>query len=107
MSTVNFKIKPSTFCAVAVAILARAQVMALPRGRPGSWEEVCHRVAGPGGKMVVLLEEVRQDPLFKRRIGHRAVGVVYDPKAEKYGNYVPSVVAERWVVLWSRGAIAS
>jgi erythromycin esterase-like protein len=25
-------------------------------------------------------------------IGHRAIGVVYNPEYEKYGNYVPSIL---------------
>ena len=27
---------------------------------------------------------------------HRAIGVVYNPDHERYGNYVPSVMAERY-----------
>ncbi|RYY89962.1 MAG: erythromycin esterase family protein, partial [Chitinophagaceae bacterium] len=29
-------------------------------------------------------------------IHHRAIGVVYDPDRERYGNYVPSVMASRY-----------
>ena len=28
--------------------------------------------------------------------GHRAIGVVYDPALERYGNYVPSVLPRRY-----------
>nr|AGC09645.1 putative erythromycin esterase [uncultured bacterium] len=31
--------------------------------------------------------------------GHRAIGVVYDPRSEKYGNYVPSVLPDRYDAL--------
>ncbi|WP_307411890.1 erythromycin esterase family protein [Paenibacillus sp. W2I17] len=29
-------------------------------------------------------------------IGHRAIGVVYNPDHERYGNYVPSNMADRY-----------
>jgi erythromycin esterase len=31
--------------------------------------------------------------------GHRAIGVVYNPKYEKYGNYVPTVLSLRYDAL--------
>lgn len=31
-----------------------------------------------------------------KKIGHRAIGVVYDPHYEHYGNYVPSNMPERY-----------
>ncbi|MGP3977725.1 erythromycin esterase family protein [Streptomyces sp. 8N114] len=34
-----------------------------------------------------------------RRLEHRAVGVVYDPRRERWGNYVPSVLGERYDAL--------
>jgi erythromycin esterase-like protein len=30
------------------------------------------------------------------QIGHRAIGVIYNPEYEKYGNYVPSVMPNRY-----------
>ena len=29
-------------------------------------------------------------------IGHRAIGVVYDPRREAWGNYVPTIVPRRY-----------
>lgn len=29
-------------------------------------------------------------------IGHRAIGVVYRPEYEQYGNYVPSIIPDRY-----------
>ena len=29
-------------------------------------------------------------------IGHRAIGVVYDPRNEAWGNYVPTIVPQRY-----------
>jgi erythromycin esterase-like protein len=34
--------------------------------------------------------------LLHKVIGHRAIGVVYDPKLERFGNYVPSSMADRY-----------
>ncbi len=31
-----------------------------------------------------------------RRRGHRAIGVVYRPQYESYGNYVPTVLPHRY-----------
>ncbi len=31
-----------------------------------------------------------------RRRDHRAIGVVYDPRRERWGNYVPTVLGERY-----------
>jgi erythromycin esterase-like protein len=33
---------------------------------------------------------------FHSTIGHRAIGVVYDPEIEQYGNYVPSRLSKRY-----------
>jgi erythromycin esterase-like protein len=33
---------------------------------------------------------------MENHIGHRAVGVVYNPKYEQYGNYVPTVLPLRY-----------
>jgi erythromycin esterase-like protein len=33
---------------------------------------------------------------YDESIRHRAIGVVYNPYREKYGNYVPSVMANRY-----------
>jgi erythromycin esterase-like protein len=72
---------------------APMEEMLLPPGRPGTWEDICHR-AGKGQNML-LLPEVLQDPIFEKRVGHRAVGVVYNPHRD-VGNYVPSVMKNRY-----------
>jgi erythromycin esterase-like protein len=35
-------------------------------------------------------------PGLQEPIGHRAIGVVYDPDAERWGNYVPTIMARRY-----------
>lgn len=65
-------------------------IMALPKAKPGSWEHLLHE-AGAFNKLL-LTEDIRG---FKVPIGHRAVGVVYDPDYE-VGNYVSSIIPARY-----------
>src|SRR5207248_6305974 len=64
--------------------------MAVPPGRPGSWEEVLHR-AGAEDRLL-LLDEARGSEEFLETRGHRAIGVVYHSAYERHGNYVPTVL---------------
>jgi erythromycin esterase-like protein len=36
------------------------------------------------------------EEIFSQHIGHRAIGVVYHPQRERYGNYVPSLLPQRY-----------
>ena len=33
---------------------------------------------------------------LNQSVGHRAIGVVYDPAHERWGNYVPTIVPRRY-----------
>ena len=66
--------------------------MPVPPGRPDSWEDVLHRVE-PADKLMVF--DAAGDELTERR-GHRAIGVVYHPEYESFGNYVPTVLPRRY-----------
>jgi len=68
--------------------------MPVPAGRPGSWEDVLHR-AGTDDRLL-LLDEARANEDFREERGHRAIGVVYHPDYERYGNYVPTVLPLRY-----------
>src|SRR5262249_38179937 len=68
--------------------------MVVPPGRPGSWEDIFYR-AGPEDRLLVL-DEARTDEGFLEERGHRAIGVVYHPEYEQYGNYVPTVLPLRY-----------
>jgi erythromycin esterase-like protein len=67
--------------------------MNVPEARPGSWEAMLHSL-GASDKLI-LSRELRAANLLGSPIGHRAIGVVYNPASES-GNYVPSVIAERY-----------
>ncbi len=66
--------------------------MTVPPGRPGSWEDVLHR-ASPFDKLL-LFEDSGQ--ALQQPRGQRAIGVVYHPEYEHYGNYVPTVLPRRY-----------
>jgi erythromycin esterase-like protein len=68
--------------------------MAVPPARPGSWEDVLHQ-AGAEDRLVVLDQLRTHDHCLEQR-GHRAIGVVYHPTYEGYGNYVPTVLPLRY-----------
>lgn len=70
--------------------------MRVPAGRPGSFEDAMHD-AGVGDAL--LLFDGSDDggvSGFDEPIDHRAIGVVYDPEREKWGNYVPTIVPRRY-----------
>ncbi len=69
------------------------QSMRVPPAERGSWEELLHRT-GAYNK-ILLSSELKQEPDLMRRIGNRAIGVVYDPGNES-GNYVPSIIPNRY-----------
>jgi erythromycin esterase-like protein len=71
--------------------------MRVPPGRSGSWEDVLHR-ATPPDKLLIFDARNRERGLLEER-GHRAIGVVYRPDYEGYGNYVPTVLPYRYDAL--------
>lgn len=69
--------------------------MRLPPARDGSLEDVLHRLDF-GDVLLDFTAEESAVPALNEPIGHRAVGVVYDPDREHRGNYVPTVVPRRY-----------
>jgi erythromycin esterase len=63
--------------------------MKTPPAILGSWEQLLHE-AGPYNKLLFSKDLHDHKP-----IGHRAIGVVYNPDRES-GNYVPSIISERY-----------
>jgi erythromycin esterase-like protein len=70
------------------------QVMNIPPAQAGSWEDLLHKT-GPHNRLL-LSKELQGLNFLKNRIGHRAIGVVYHPHREQYGNYVPSILPNRY-----------
>jgi erythromycin esterase-like protein len=73
---------------------APMEVMPVPPARAESWEDIMHR-AGPEDKLLILDALEQAGPFLEER-GHRAIGVVYHPERERYGNYVPTVLPKRY-----------
>ena len=42
------------------------------------------------------MDDFKEVEELDEKIGHRAIGVVYRPQFEGYGNYVPSVITKRY-----------
>jgi erythromycin esterase-like protein len=72
---------------------ASIQTMKVPNAQKGSWEYMLHQ-SGATNK-ILLSSELRQNENLMNSIGHRAIGVQYDPTSE-LGNYVPSIIPNRY-----------
>ena len=70
-----------------------AEEMTVPPATPNTWEDLLHR-SGAFNKFLLFHSE--NFALFDRWVGHRAIGVVYNPEFEAYGNYVPSKISQRY-----------
>lgn len=73
---------------------AEMEKMRLPKAIDGSVEKFLHEL-GAENKLLIFNEDSPLKEIFKNKIGHRAVGVVYDPHHER-GNYVPSRLSDRY-----------
>ncbi|SDF08490.1 Erythromycin esterase homolog [Blastococcus aurantiacus] len=68
--------------------------MSVPPARAGSLEALLHDAVGEDSLFVFPRTE--QPGWLDRRLDHRAIGVVYRPERERWGNYVPTVLGERY-----------
>jgi erythromycin esterase len=69
-------------------------VLPVPPARPGSLEAVLDETA-PARALFVFPERERFG-LLRDSLDHRAIGVVYDPRRERAGNYEPTRLGERY-----------
>lgn len=68
--------------------------MHVPKGRQGSWEYLMHQTGK--GDQLIFMDDLKVKDLFMEPIPHRAIGVVYHPQYEHMGNYVPSIMPDRY-----------
>src|SRR5690606_12493269 len=68
--------------------------MEVPEAIKGSVENKLHEIDGQN-KLLIFKDNYELQEAFSKKIGHRAIGVVYHPERER-GNYVPSVLSERY-----------
>ncbi|MCL6568159.1 MAG: erythromycin esterase family protein [Meiothermus silvanus] len=73
---------------------APMQTMPVPPARAGSLEDVLHAAAPP--RALAVFDGSTYRPLLTDELGHRAIGVVYHPDWESWGNYVPTVLGKRY-----------
>ncbi len=67
----------------------------VPEATEGSWEHLYH-IASNGQNKLLLFDKIRNENKLTNYIGHRAIGVVYNPEHERFGNYVPTILPKRY-----------
>jgi erythromycin esterase len=73
---------------------APMQTMVVPSAREGSIEYTLHRESRQNRYLLFNTEDIQRQ--YETSVHHRAIGVVYDPDRERYGNYVPTVMSSRY-----------
>jgi erythromycin esterase len=78
---------------------AAAERMEVPAARKGSVEDLLHGSVSHGSALLVFPDALPDWAAHER--SHRAIGVVYRPEAERWGNYVATVLGRRYdAFLW-------
>jgi len=71
------------------------RLIKVPEAVEGSWEKLLHE-SGKGKNALLLFSALKKKEMMSTYFGHRAIGVVYRPEQEQYGNYVPSMLPYRY-----------
>ncbi|MGC9669492.1 erythromycin esterase family protein [Planosporangium sp. 12N6] len=81
---------------------APMEIMTVPPARPGSLEDALHTDAPAKAHLVFPRTPGGGRPrLLTDWLDHRAIGVVYRPERESWGNYVPTKLGDRYdAFLW-------
>jgi erythromycin esterase-like protein len=76
------------------------QRMTVPPPPAGTHEDILHRALGEPALLIFPDDadatDLRQSPWLGGRRGHRAIGVVYDPRRDARGNWVPTRMGARY-----------
>ncbi len=95
---------------------ARMEIMNVPQAREGSWDYILHNLSEElsskkRDRTIVfdrnsyinnLLKKTNNNLIYDENYenrGQRAIGVVYNPQYERYGNYVPTILSLRYDAL--------
>jgi erythromycin esterase-like protein len=86
--------------------------MIVPPAIEGSWDSIIHKQSNGSNSLlifkgggnnernkaedIVASNEIRSNMRRRKMRGQRAIGVVYNPAYEKYGNYVPTILTKRY-----------
>jgi erythromycin esterase len=73
---------------------APMEKMEVPTAPPGTWEHLLHEVSA--NNKLIFSKDLSDQKALEKPIGHRAIGVVYHPRRERFGNYVPTVIPRRY-----------
>lgn len=73
---------------------ATMEIMPVPGARDGSVEQLLHSESAEN--KLLIFDSNNKKERFGKVMPHRAIGVVYNPEQEKYGNYVPTVLNSRY-----------
>ncbi|GAB3180317.1 erythromycin esterase family protein [Telluribacter humicola] len=73
---------------------APMEEMEMPEAREGSVEELLHNESAED--KLLIFNRYNEKERFSKEMPHRAIGVVYNPEYESYGNYVPTVLNARY-----------
>jgi erythromycin esterase len=68
--------------------------MEVPAAPSGTWENMLHEVSA--NNKLIFSKDLQNIKELKGQIGHRAIGVVYHPRMERFGNYVPTIIPKRY-----------
>jgi erythromycin esterase len=73
---------------------APMEVLEVPEARAGSIELQLHLESAANRYLLFNSEDIQKR--YEASIRHRAIGVVYDPVRERFGNYVPTKLSLRY-----------
>lgn len=73
---------------------APMQKMRVPDAQKGSIEDILHAISAQNKLLIFNGNNAKE--YFKTFKPHRAIGVVYHPANERYGNYVPTLLNSRY-----------
>ncbi|MBA8826364.1 erythromycin esterase-like protein [Saccharopolyspora lacisalsi] len=74
--------------------------MPVPPARPGSLETLLHEARdGADALFVFPTDQEDRNGWLRQVLDHRAVGVIFQPDVERWGNYVPTVPGRRYDAL--------
>jgi erythromycin esterase-like protein len=74
------------------------EVLTVPPAKDESYEWYFHQAMSQikSKQAYLVFDQDSRKGQFASTHGHRAIGVVYDPNHERWGNYVPTSLANRY-----------
>jgi erythromycin esterase len=79
--------------------------MHVPSALKGSWDSLLHEQSNGSNSLIIFKGEdskkykeqlLSEEEIRTKRRSQRAIGVVYNPAYERYGNYVPTLLTKRY-----------